>query len=34
MWIPGLKGLSGHQALDTLTLALFQEDDQGKYSPR
>ena len=26
--------LSGHQALDTLTLALFQEYDQGKYSPR
>ena len=32
MWIPGLKG--GHQALDTLTLALLQEYDQGKYSPR
>ena len=27
--------LSGHQALDTLlSLALFQEYDGGKYSPR
>ena len=23
--------LSGHQALDTLSLALFQEQDEGKY---
>ena len=26
--------LSGHQALDTLSLALFQEHDEGKYSPK
>ena len=26
--------LSGHQALDTLSLALFQEYDEGKYSPK
>ena len=26
--------LSGHQALDTLSSALFQEDDEGKYSPK
>ena len=26
--------LSGHQALDTLGLALFQEHDEGKYSPK
>ena len=26
--------LSGHQALDTLSLALFQERDEGKYSPK
>ena len=25
--------LSGHQALDTLSLASFQEYDEGKYSP-
>jgi len=26
--------LSGHQALDTPSLALFQEHDEGKYSPK
>ena len=26
--------LSGHQGLDTLSLALFQEYDEGKYSPK
>ena len=26
--------LSGHQALDTLSSALFQEHDEGKYSPK
>ena len=26
--------LSGHQALDTLSLALFQEYDEGKCSPK
>ena len=26
--------LSGRQALDTLSLALFQEHDEGKYSPK
>ena len=26
--------LSGHQALDTLSLTSFQEHDEGKYSPK
>ena len=34
MWILGLKELSGYQVLDTLSLALFQGHDEGKYNAR